>query len=88
MDELKKNMRAKVFKMRGLTEEQGKTAFVVVNLEFEGERAFVVWDSISLGEYKVKARVEIDPELLQETGDRGCDFYYLGQLVLPRPEDN
>jgi hypothetical protein len=83
-----KSMHAKVFKMRGLTVDQGKKAFVVVNLEFEGERAFVVWDSITLGEYKLKARVEIDPELLQRAGDRGCDFYYLGQLVLPRPEHN
>jgi hypothetical protein len=81
-------MRIKVFKMRSLTVEQGKKAFIVVNLEFEGERAFVLWDSITLGEYKLKARVEIDPELLQKAGDRGCDFYYLGQLVLPRPENN
>jgi hypothetical protein len=81
-------MRVKLFKMRGLTVENGKKAFVVVDLEFEGERAFVVWDSITLGEYNLKARVEIDPELLQKAWDRGCDFHYLGQLVLPQPENN
>jgi len=81
-------MQIKVFKMRGLTVEQGRQAFVVLNLEFEGERAFVVWDSITLGEFNLKARVEIDPDLLQKAWDRGCDFYYLGQLVLPRPENN
>ena len=81
-------MQIKVFKMRSLAVEQGKKAFVVVNLEFEGERAFVVWDSITVGEYNLKARVEIDPELLQKAGDRGCDFYYHGDLVLPVPENN
>jgi hypothetical protein len=81
-------MQIKVFKMRGLTVEQGKEAFVVFDLELEGERAFLVWDSITLGQFNLKARVEIDPELLERSGDRGCDFHYLGQLVLPRPENN
>ncbi len=81
-------MRIKLFKMRSLAVDNGKTACVDLNLEFEGERAYVVWDSITLGEYKLKARVEIDPELLQKAGGRGCDYYYRGQLVLPQPENN
>ena len=82
------SMRVKLFKMRSLTVDNGKSAFVDVNLEFEGKRAFVIWDSVVLGDYKLKARVEIDPELLQKSGGRGCDYYYRGQLILPRPENN
>jgi hypothetical protein len=81
-------MGVKSFKMRSLTVANGKTGFVDVALEFDGERAFVVWDSITLGEFNLKARVEIDPELLQKSGGRGCDYYYRGQLVLPNPQHN
>ena len=81
-------MRLKLYKMRSLTVENGKTAFVEVNLEFEGKRAFVVWDSITVGTFLLKARIEIDPTLLQTGGGRGCDYVYCGELVLPRPHYN
>jgi hypothetical protein len=68
--------------------DNGKMACIDVNLEFEGERAYVVWDSITLGQYKLKASVEIDPDLLQKTAGRGCDYFYRGELVLPRPQNN
>lgn len=66
----------------------GKTAFIDLDLEFEGKRAFVIWDSITIGSYLLKARVEIDPELLTEASERGCDYVYCGEVVLPRPEFN
>ncbi len=81
-------MGLKLYKLRSLTVEKGKTAFIDLNLEFEGNRAFVVWDSVALGEYLLKARVEIDPTLLQEDAEPDCDFIYRGQLVLPKPENN
>jgi hypothetical protein len=81
-------MGLKLYKMRSLTMDKGKTAFIDLNLEFEGNRAFVVWDSVTLGEYLLKARVEIDPTLLQEDPEPDCDFVYRGQLILPRPENN
>ena len=81
-------MRLKLYKMRSLTIENGKTAFIEVNLEFEGNRAFVIWDSITVGTFLLKARVEIDPTLLQTGGGRGCDYVYCGELVLPRPQNN
>lgn len=81
-------MRVKMYKMRSLTVENGKTALIDVDLEFEGNRAFVIWDSITLGKYMLKARVEIDPALLQAGAERGCDYLYRGELVLPRPENN
>ncbi len=68
--------------------DKGKTAVIDLNLEFEGQRAYVVWDSITLGEYLLNARVEIDPALLQEDGEPDCDYVYCGKLVLPRPENN
>ncbi len=81
-------MRVKSYKLRSLTLNHGKTAFVDLDLEFEGKRAFVIWDSITLGNYLFKARLEIDPHLLQKGTDRGCDYVYKGELVLPRPEHN
>ena len=81
-------MRVKQYKMRSLTVEQGKETCVDVDLEFEGRRAFVVWDSITVGPIMLKARVEIDPALLQKEGGRTWDFVYRGELVLPRPQNN
>ena len=81
-------MGLKLYKLRSLTVDKGKAALIDLSLEFEGNRAYVVWDSITLGAYLLKARVEIDPALLQEDGERDGDFLYRGQLVLPRPENN
>ena len=81
-------MSGKMYKMRSLAQDHGKNTFVDLHLEFEGRRAFVIWDSVTLGGYELKARLEIDPGLLQEAAGRGCDFFYRGQLVLPRPENN
>ncbi len=81
-------MRVKMYKMRGLAVGKGKTTFVEFELEFEDDRAFVIWDSVTVGNYQLKARVEIDPELLQTTSGRGCEYFYRGHLVLPRPENN
>ena len=81
-------MRIKTFKMRGLAANKGQNSFVDLCLEFEGPRAFVVWDSIPLGDFELKARLEINPDLLQKADDLGWDYFYSGRLVLPRPENN
>jgi hypothetical protein len=78
----------KMYKMRGLAVNNGKTSFINLNLEFEGKRAFVIWDSITLGSYMLKARLEIDPKLLLKDTGRDWDYLYRGKLVLPRPENN
>jgi hypothetical protein len=78
----------KSYKMRSLTVKNGKQAFKDLDLEFEGTRAYVVWDSVSVGSYQLKARLEIDPALLRKGGGRGCDYVYHGALVLPLPELN
>jgi len=67
---------------------KGKLEYIDLDLEFDGKRAFVVWDSISLGEYLLKARLEIDPQLLHEDSGRGFDYIYRGELILPNPENN
>jgi hypothetical protein len=74
--------------MRGLTLRNGKNTFVDLDLEFEGKRAFAIWDSISVGKYELKARLELDPRQLKKVSDDCCDFEYRGPLVLPRPQDN
>jgi hypothetical protein len=81
-------MRAKLYKMRGRAVAKGKLKFIDLDLEFDGKRAFVVWDSISLGDFLVKARVEIDPRLLRADSGGGWDYVYRGELVLPQPEYN
>ncbi len=81
-------MNRKLYKLRGQTMAQGKPAVVNLDFEFDGNRAFVIWDSLSLGSFRLKARIEIDPELLQKDAGREWDFLYRGELVLPRPELN
>lgn len=81
-------MRTKLYRVRGQAVGKGKREFIDLDLEFEGKRAYVIWDSISLGNYQLKARVEIDPRLLRADSGRQCDFVYSGELVLPRPESN
>lgn len=82
------SLRMRTYKMRSTTVNGGKTSVVDVNMEFEGTRAFVIWESVPLGHYQLQARLEIDPRLLQRVQHHGCDYLYHGELILPRPEDN
>jgi hypothetical protein len=82
-------MRTKMYKMRSLAVGNGPKPPVDLDLEFEGKRAFVIWDSVTLGKFQFKARLEINPKLLQRLERASsCDYLYCGQLVLPRPQDN
>ena len=81
-------MLEKKYKMRSLAVENGKNTLVDLHLEFEGKRAFAIWELIPLGEYEFKARLEIDPNLLQKVGGDCCDFFYRGHIDIPRPQDN
>jgi len=81
-------MRAKSYRVRGQAKAKGKVELIDLDLEFEGQRAFVVWDSISLGSYLLKARVEIDPKFLRAEPGCQCDFVYNGEIILPLPENN
>ena len=81
-------MRVKLYKMRGLSHQEGKNRLVDLDLEFDGKRAFAIWDSICLGNYKFKARLEINPRLLKKISDECCDFFYRGKLILPTPQNN
>jgi hypothetical protein len=57
-------------------------------LTFEGKRAFVIWDSTTLGDYVFLARIEINPKLLRKVRGRTSEYSYQGELVIPRPQDN
>jgi hypothetical protein len=81
-------MRVKLYKLRGLTLKKGKNTLIDLEMEFEGKRAFAIWECIPLGNYELRARVEINPKLLKKVGGLDCDFFYRGRLVLPRPELN
>jgi hypothetical protein len=78
----------KQYTMRGLALEKGKRTFRNLGLEFEGARAFVIWDSVTCGDYEFKTRLEIDPKRLRKTQSAGWDFFYHGSLELPCPQDN
>jgi hypothetical protein len=80
-------MQIKRYKMRSVAVENGRKTLVEFPLEIEGDRAFVIWDTILLPGYKFKARLEIDPDLLEKISS-SCDFQYSGDLILPRPENN
>ena len=78
----------KIYKMRSRTVENGKDSLVDLRLHFDGKRAFAIWETIPLGNYELHARLEINPKLLQKAAQPGYDFFYRGELVLPRPQDN
>jgi len=78
----------RTYRLRSQAVNDGQNSVIDMDLEFEGARAFVIWDSIPLGGYQLQARVEIDPGLLQKVGHPNCDYLYRGELVLPRPQDN
>ena len=81
-------MRGKLYKMRGRALGKGKAEFIDLDLEFDGKRAFVVWESVNVRGFLLKARLEIDPKLLRADSGCGCDYVYRGELVLPNPELN
>ena len=75
-----------MYNIRSIKVSDGGSGFIDLDLEFEGKRAFVVWDEITVGGYMLKARVEIDPALLHKEND--ARLVYRGRLILPRPENN
>jgi len=75
-------------RLRHLARENGRGKLVELPLEFEGERAFVIWDWAVLGRRRFKARIDLDPTLLRKIGGSAGDYAYRGRLVLPRPQDN
>lgn len=81
-------MRVKSYKLRSVAVTNGLRTFIELPLEFEGKRAFVIWDCVSLGAYNFKTRVEINPKLLRKTESDATEFSYSGDLELPRPEHN
>jgi hypothetical protein len=81
-------MHVKMYTMRSVALADGRSTLVNLHLEFEGARAYVVWDSVTLRDYEFKTRVEINPKPLRKAGAHGCDFFYRGRLELPRPQDN
>src|SRR5213076_3239563 len=60
-------MHAKTYKLRGLTLREGRNIVIDLNLEFEGKRAFAIWESINVGNLRLTARVEIDPKRLEKS---------------------
>jgi hypothetical protein len=77
-----------MYTLRSLTVKNGKNTFLELDLEFEGHRAFVIWDSVSFGNYRLKAVLEIDPNRLVRMGGSHPEYEYRGEIELPRPEDN
>jgi hypothetical protein len=77
-----------MYTLRSLALKNGKNTMVELALEFDGHRAFVIWDSIGCGNYRVKALLEIDPARLIRMGECERDYEYCGEIELPRPENN
>jgi hypothetical protein len=66
----------------------GKDALKDFQLEFDGTRAYLVWDAVSVGCLLFKARVELNPRLLRRIDGGSSKYYYRGKITLPRPENN
>ncbi len=69
----------------------GNNGHINLPLEFEGKRAFAVWDTVKVRGYRFKMRIEVNPKLLrkkQGTQDPAYQYQYCGKLPLPRPELN
>jgi hypothetical protein len=81
-------MRVKFYKMRGLSQKSDVLAPIDLELEFDGKRAFAVWESFQVGRYEFKARLEINPRLLKKLSSSKCNYLYRGELQIPRPQDN
>ena len=81
-------MSPKLYKMRSLGVANGKKTSLELEIEFEGERVFVVYDSVRLGGFRLKARIEIDPKRLKRVRSKRWDYRYRGHLLLPSPQDN
>ena len=62
--------------------------FSELPLEIEGKRAFVIWDTTTVGDFQLQARIEVNPKLLKRIRGRNAEYTYRGELVLPRPQDN
>ncbi len=76
-------------KKQTLAVRRANRSLVKLPLEFEGKRAFAVWDSVKVHGYQFKARIEINPKLLRKkTGAKATQYLYRGKLKLPCPELN
>lgn len=73
--------------MRSRAVKDGQNSWIDLNVEFEGNRAFAIWETIQVGNYALKARLEIDPAKLRPS-DNDYEFVYRGELVLPNPAHN
>lgn len=66
----------------------GKKVLIHFQLDLEGTRAYLVWDTFTVGRMIVKARVELNPRLLRRIAGKSSNYFYRGKITLPRPENN
>ena len=67
----------------------GNHSHINLPLEFEGNRAFAIWDTVNIRGYRFKMRIEVNPKLLRKKGgNQNPAYQYCGKLPLPRPELN
>ncbi len=67
----------------------GNNGHINLPLEFEGKRAFAIWDTVRVRGYRLEMRIEVNPKLLRKKrGAHHPAYQYCGKLPLPRPELN
>jgi len=66
----------------------GKKVQMHFQLDFEGTRAFLVWETFKVGKQIFVARVELNPRLLRRTAGKSSNYSYRGKIALPQPENN
>ena len=81
-------MEPKLCKMRSLTTGDSSELSASLDIKFEGKRASVIWDSITVGDFYFRARLEIDLKWLRKAERPSGEYLHCGNLVLPRPDPN
>jgi hypothetical protein len=79
----------RVYKVCFFAHDAGKNIVVVGDVEFIGDRAFLISEYWPVAGQEVKAgRIEIDPALLQTTAGPQFDYFYRALVPLPQAKDN
>ena len=66
----------------------GKKILMHFPLDFEGTRAYLVWETFKVGKQIFTARVEVNPRLLRRIAGKSSNYSYRGKITLPQPENN
>ncbi len=80
----------KTHKVLTLILEDGKNEMAEIDMIFQSGKPFAVFEYKSFSDNRELPTilVPLDPALLQPATLPSADYFYGGQIVIPKPEDN